>query len=157
MFDDLNDRGNLVQLDEGAFIERDVLNIIEQIQHYDPNLKVQYLEQAANLGDAPWRVVERCRDGQWRTVFYVWHMDQRVLDRLLAADTGRLDVLGRLEATNQNARRAEQQRYEDKKLEEQDIVKHILASPKHKYSFNQDGRWIQIDDSAPHKVIEKDT
>lgn len=155
-FVDENDRGRLVQLDENSFVERDVLNIIEQIHYYDPNIKVQYLEEAANIGDAPWRIVERCRDGQWRTVFYVWNMDQRVLDRLFAADTQRTNVLGRLDSVNAAAKRNQQRRYEDKRLEEIDIVRHVLRNPKGKYSFNHDGKWVELRDDEPAKVIQKD-
>lgn len=154
MYADEDDRGHLVRLDENSFVERDVLNIIEKIYYYDPNLKVQYLEHAANLGDAPWRIVERCRDGQWRTVFYIWDLDERVLDRLYAADTQRHNVLGRLDAHNKSIRQDQERRYEDKRLEHVDITKHVFASPKGRYSFTVDGRWVEVDDDPlrQHKV-----
>jgi len=156
MYDDPNDRGHLVRLDDNSFVERDVLNIIEKIYHYDPNLKVQYLEQAASLGDAPWRIVELCRDGQWRTVFYVWTLDQRVLDRLYAADTHHHNVLAKLDAHNASLKRDAQRRYEDKRLEQLDITKHVLDSPKGRYSFNYDGRWVEIDDDPLRREKVRD-
>jgi hypothetical protein len=154
MYVDENDRGYLVGLDDGSFVERDVLNIIEKIYYYDPNLKVQYLEQAASVGDAPWRLIERCNDGQWRTVFYIWNLDERVLDRLYAADTHRHNVLAQLDTHNASVKRDTQRRYEDKRLESIDITKHVVASPKGRYSFNIDGRWVQVDDDPlrQHKV-----
>lgn len=156
MYDDPNDRGHLVRLDDGNFVERDVLNIVEKIAAYDPNLKVQYLDQAANLGDAPWRIVERCRDGQWRTVFYVWQLDERVLERLYAADTQRHNVLVRLDAHNESLKKDQARRYEDKRLEQVDITKHVLQSPKGRYSFNYDGKWVQIDDDPLRQAKVRD-
>lgn len=156
MYESEYDRGHLVRLDDGQFVERDVLNIIEKIYHYDPNLKVQYLEEAASLGDAPYRIIERCRDGQWRTVFYVWQLDERVLERLYAADTQRHNVLGRMDAHNASLRKDQERRYEDKRLEQVDIAKHVLASPKGRYSFTYDGKWVEIDDDPLRQAKVRD-
>jgi hypothetical protein len=157
---DYPDRGHLVRLDDGSFVERDVLNVIQKIMEYDPNIKVQYLEYAANLNEAPWRVVELCRDGQWRTIFYCWTLDDRVLHRLRMADTNVTDVQGNLESNNERVRREHLRRYRDRMEHAEDIVSHILASPKGRYSFDDPdtGNRVMIDDDPlrQHKVIEKD-
>lgn len=153
------DRGHLVRLDDGSFVERDVLNIVQKIMDYDPNIKVQYLDYAANLGEAPWRVVELCKDGQWRTVFYCWTLDDRVLMRLRAADTQLTDVQGNLESNNERVRREHFRRYRDRMEQAKDITSHILASPKGRYSFTDPdtGKHVTIDDDPlrHHKVTEK--
>lgn len=154
------DRGKLVRLDDGSFIERDVLGIIERIHAYDPNIKVQYLDYAANLNQAPWRIVELCRDNSWRTIFYCWTLDERVIQRLRAADTTVTDVQRNLESNNERVRREHLRRYRDRLDEGHDIVKHIAASPKGRYSFKNPntGDTVLIDDDPlrKHQVIEKD-
>jgi hypothetical protein len=149
-------RGHLVRIDDGCFVERDVLSVIQKIQDYDPNLKVQYLEYAANLNEAPWRIIELCKDGKWRLVFYCWSLDQRVLERLYAADTHKLDVLGKLDKNNNNIRNETQKRYREEMDQALDITKHMVKSPKGRWSFTDRGQKVTVDDDPlrRHKVEE---
>jgi hypothetical protein len=157
MWDELHNPEGYVKLDDGSLVDRDVLGIIEQVHAYDPNLKVQYLERAAALGDAPWRIIERCKDGEWRVIFYAWQMDARVLDRIRAADCHMVDVLGGVESNNASLRKAEGRRFQERMEEAKDIVKHIIDSPKGRYSFkNDDGQLVTVDDDPkPSWKIEE--
>lgn len=152
------DRGKLVRLDDGSFIERDVLGIIERIHAYDPNIKVQYLDYAANVNQAPWRIVELCRDNCWRTIFYCWTLDERVLQKLRAADTLHSDVQGKLESNNERVRREHMRRYRERIEAAHDIVDHIAASPKGRYTVKDEdtGKTILIDDDPLRKHTVKD-
>lgn len=143
-----NEQGYLVRMDDGSLVERDVLNIIEKIRDYDPCLKVQYLEHAANINDAPWRLIELCKDGKWRTVFYFWELNEKVLHRLYAADTHFTDVQHRLEKNNENIRRADEQRYKERILEAHDITKTFLKSRQNnKWTFkNEQDELVTIED-----------
>jgi hypothetical protein len=137
----------MVKLDEATVVERDVLNIIQQVMEYDENLKVQYLERAAAAGDAPWRIIERCRDGEWRVIFYTWQMDQRVLDRIKLADCHSVDVLSAMDSNNASLRKREGRRFQERIGEAGDITKHILQSSKGRYTFkNEKGELVTIDD-----------
>lgn len=157
MFEDEFDRGHLLKLDTGEWVERDVLRIVEQIRQYDPNLRVQYLETAASLGDAPYRVVEHCKDGKDRIVFYCWTLDQRVLDRIYAADNNKLDVMGRIDSHNDKVRRNEQQRYEDRLGEAGDIMRTALRSRKGRWTFKDGNRKVTIDDDPKPSWKVKET
>lgn len=144
------DRNNLVRLDDGSLVERDVLHIAERISEYDPNLKLQYLESAARIGDAPYRVVELCKDGQWRPLFSVWELDQRVLDRIHLGDMLRNPVGTNMEVHNA-AIRAELKRKEREELgAAQDITEHMLKSPKGRWSFTDGDKKVTVDD-APNR------
>lgn len=145
------DRNAYVKLDDGAIVERDVLGIVEKITEYDENLRVQYLDPSsgADFSDAPYRIVEVCPDGKVREVFSVWALDEKVLERIYAADTQRIDVLTALNNHNALLRKERERRYEEKKLEAQDIVSHVLKSPKGRYTIpkaNGEGVAV-IDDS----------
>lgn len=145
-----SDRSGLVRLDDGNLVERDVLGIVEKICEYDPNLKVQYLDPALGPGltEAPYRIVEVCPDGEVRPVFSVWTLDDTVLERLYNADTKKLDVLANLDLKNLAARNSQERRFQEIKDEDNDIIAHVLKSPKGKYTFkNRYDKLVTIDDS----------
>lgn len=147
MWNELQNSNNTVRLDESTVVERDVLNIIQRVMEYDPNLKVQYLERAASAGDAPWRIIERCRDGEYRVIFYAWQMDERVLERIRSADCFSVDVMSGMESNNASLRQLEGRRFQEQMDEAKDIVEHILNSSKGRYTFkNPDGELVTIDD-----------
>ena len=54
-----------------------------------------------------------------------------------------------LEGRNLLAQKALQRRYEDKRLEAQDIITSMLKSPKGRWTYKTDeGKLVQFDDSA---------
>ncbi len=148
-----------VRLEAGTLVERDVLNVVQKIQEYDPNLKIQFLNPntLAGPGDAPYRLLERCRDGEYRVVFFIWKLDDRVIDRLRRADTQRVDILATLDDNNLKARLAQKKRYEDRMDEAQDIVEHVIKSPKGRYTIpSEDGEGlVKIDDTKPSERVDK--
>lgn len=148
--DEVTDR--LIRLAEGVYVEHDVLGIVQRIYEYDRNLRVKYLDpQRAEFGDAPYKIVEECMDGQERVIFDCWELNELVLERLYAADTMKNDILAQLDAKNALARIHQQQRYQDQRLEAQDIVKHFIKSPKGRYSFKNsfDDSVTVLSDSEP--------
>lgn len=146
-----------VILEDGSLVERDVLNIVERIKHYDPNLAVQYLERPDSPSDPPYRIVEQCRDGIRRVLFSCWSLDERVFERILRADTQFYDVEANLEKHNAAIRMDEKRRYKDRMDENRDIVEHALNSPKGTYTIPVDKGILKLDDdpkSGPAKVIK---
>lgn len=157
-WDHLHTPDGFVRLEDGSICERDTLNIVQKIYEYDPNLKVQYVERAASTGDAPWRVIERCHDGEYRVIFYAWKMDEMVLERLRAADCYAVDVFNSMDNHNEGLRRLEKRRFRERMEEANDITAHIVASPKGRYTFrNEAGELVTIDDDPKPswKVEEK--
>lgn len=157
MWDQVHTPEGFVRLDESTIVEHDVLNIIQKIMEYDHNLKVQYLEKAAQLGDAPWRVIERCKDGEWRVLFYAWQMDERVLDRIRLADCHAVDILGAVDANNRSLRELEGRRFQERMAEAKDIALHVVKSvKKHTYTVKTEGKEIKFRGEFPAEVRELD-
>lgn len=150
----------LIELADGSYVEADVLNIVEKIRDYDPNLNVKYVDPAlADPSDPPYKVVELCPDGIERVVFGVWELDEKVLERLYAADNARTNVLVDIHGNNILAQKEMDRRYREVCLEDQDVVSHLLKSPKGRYSFRRrmDDALIVVDDDNKriHKVHER--
>ena len=153
-------RPNLIPLPDGNWITRDALGIIQQIQEYDENLKVQYLDpsRADDPKDPPYRIMEFCRDGQWRMVFGVWQLDGSVIERLRRADMQRQDLLKAIDDHNAKIQLERNRRYEEKMLEAADIVEHVVKSNKGRYTIpaqDESGETVLIDDTAPSKRIKR--
>lgn len=138
----------LVRMADGTLVERDVLNIVEKIRAYDPNLRVKYCDPSrAEFGDAPYRITEICKDGIERQVFSVWELNDLVLERLYQADSQRLDIIGAIDLANYKADLAQKQRYRESIDEAHDIVQHYLKNSKTTFSFvNDEGEKVIIDD-----------
>ena len=143
----------LVELAEGTYVEEDVLGIVKKIQDYDDNLRVKFLDpNKADFRDAPYGIFEVCPDGHERLAFSVWELDERVLERLYAADKCRFNIQAQIDHTNAIARREEYRRYEERKLEDQDLVVSYLNSPKGRFSFKKrKGELVQLDDDPSRK------
>lgn len=143
----------LVELAEGVVVEQDALNIIQKIQDYDDSLIVKYLDPArADFRDAPYAIFEKCPDGMERLVFSVWELDDRVIERLYAADNCRHNVQAQIDHTNAIARKEEYQRFQEKRLEEQDILVSYLKSPKGRYSVPGKNGPVVLDDDPNRRV-----
>lgn len=125
----------LFEMADGTLVEEDVLGIVERIQSYDPNLTVQYLDpDKSDFASAPYRVMEKCPDGNLRMVFECWELDERVLERLFRADTQKASVLEGIDNTNHLARKRIRQRYRDEQEALSDMVDGILNSHKDTYT-----------------------
>jgi hypothetical protein len=140
----------LVHLMPGVLVRNDVLNIVEKIRAYDDRLDVQFLDpdRFPDWGDAPYRVVERCKDGFTRTVFGVWELNDTVLDRIRMADTARTDVLANLDANNAAVRMNSNRRFREEILgEAHDIMKHAMQNPKTSFTFkNEQSELVTVQD-----------
>lgn len=122
---------------KGQLVERDPLRIAEKINEYDPNLRVQALEgQALKVGEPPFRLVEKGKDGFERVVFTFWQLDDRVLQRVYQADTQIIDVIAGLDIANLRAKQEQNYRFQQRKEEENEKVVAILQSPKSTYKVD---------------------
>lgn len=154
----MDTKRKLVELTRGVAVERDVLRIAERISEYDDNLYLQYADPArSNLYDAPYRLVERCKDGIDRVVFVIWELNEAVLERIYAADTSKHNILESIERKNLLAKQAQIRRYQDKMDMAADIVRHIVESPKTRYSFpnHDETAIVTVDEQRPVEVREK--
>lgn len=137
-------------------VEGDVLNIAQKIQEYDPNLKLKFLnpDYPSAISDAPWALFEVCKDGQERLVFYIWNLDDRVIHKLRQIDTQRSNVLELVSKENEKAKLEQQRRYQARKEQDIDLIKHVIANPKSSYSFKKDDKLVTIHEDKPADVKE---
>jgi hypothetical protein len=128
--------------------QEDVFRVVEQVRAYDPNLDVAYLDpDKGSISDAPYVIVEHCRDGKTRLLFSVWKLDASVMDRIIAADTTKFDVEGAIDLANAKAKKELEAKSKERFGEAQDITSHILANPKGTYSFpNTAGETVTLRD-----------
>jgi hypothetical protein len=119
---------------EGVAVERDALRIAERIREYDPNLTLQYLEEAARLDEPPFRVIEHCKDGVDRVAFTAWQLDERLLARVYHGDSARHDIDRILTERNRKAKDRQNQRFRDSLEEANDITQHVIKSPRVRYT-----------------------
>lgn len=139
----------LVELGRGVQVERDVLGVVEEIRRLWPVLDVQFLDPGRfeELTDAPYRVIEKCKDGFDRVVLTAWTLDKSILERIWAADNLRGSVLDRIDANNNHLRDGEKQRFKERLAEAADLAQHILNNPKTSYSFrNTEGERLVLED-----------
>lgn len=118
----------------GQLVERDALRIAEKISEYDPNLILQYLERPEHPSEPPFRVMERCRDGVLRVAFTAWTLDDRLMQRIYAADTVITNPSENVLSLNEQIREKARRRYQEAMAEAQDIVEHVIKSPKQSYT-----------------------
>jgi len=134
----LNTAADLLHADDNALLreQADVFRIVEKIREYDPNLDVAYLDpDKGSIADAPYVIFEWCRDGVPRVIFSVWELNDRVMERVYAADTTKFDVEGAIDKANARTRKELEEKSKESFGVAKDIVQHIVASPKGTYSF----------------------
>lgn len=134
----------------------DVFRVVEQVRAYDPNLDVAYLDpDKGTISDAPYVIVEHCRDGKTRVLFSVWQLDSSVMDRIYAADTTKFDVQGAIDKNNKKAREEALKKGAGLFEEAKDITSHIMANPKGTYSFpSTTGEVVTLQDDVG--IVKRD-
>ena len=149
----LNTGPKIIDLGDGVLCEEDVYKIVERVREYDPNLDIIALNpnhRDIDLTDAPYVLVERCKDGQFRPVANFWTLDERVMQVIESADMERRDLLAAIDSNNAQVKADRQRAYEDTRGEAADIVKHI-AGMKSKYTVQdpRTGELIAFYDDRP--------
>ena len=143
--------GEYVEVD-GMLVETDALRIAESIKQYDPNLEILCVDPdlATDISEAPFVIAEYCRDGILRPIFSCWQLDNTVLERVRGADTNQIDLNASIDKMRADLKLQETRRYEEKRLENKDIVQHI-AGMKSKYTVrdSQTGELITFYDDRP--------
>ena len=138
-------------------VEKDVLEVVQALNQYDPNLEILMLKPgSSDFADAPYMIVENCPDGLKRKVFSCWELDSRVMERIYRADTRRRDVLSEIEKHNEQLKLNAMKRYRDSMDEARDIMEHVLAHRGSRYSFPAaNGDTVTLDDTIG--IIKRET
>lgn len=146
----------LIEFAEGVYVERDALRIAEKIQEYDENLRLKYCAEYSSISDAPYKLVEVCKDSVERVVFDIWELDDRVIEKLYAADNRVQNISDMLDVVNGKAKADENRRYKELQDEATEIAHSILKSPKEVYKLTDSvtGNKLKIHVHAPVEVVE---
>ena len=132
---DIRDEG--VVLVDGAWVEQDALRIAERIHEYCSDLRVQYLDGLAKLGDPPFRVIEHCKDGKDRILLDAWKLDEFVFQRVVAADIHRTPDLGDLIIIKNAEVKKKVRKYKREQMaEDSRLAASVVTSPKDSYTFH---------------------
>ena len=150
-------KDKLIPLADGSLVESDVLRIVEKIQEYDENLVLKYCPPSvADLTDAPYALFEKCKDGIERLVFYIWELNDTVIERIYLADNNHRNVQAAIDKNNAKVKYDINKRYQEKLEECGDIVKSYLKSPKGRWAFKKDdGTKVILDDDCNKKAKVK--
>jgi hypothetical protein len=134
-----------------AEVDDDVARVVREIERLYPELRVQYCADPA-IGEYPFMVVERTRDGRDEPVLGVWQLDDRLLDLLHEADTTKHDVLKLLDKKNDKVRKGRS----DEQLGWRDYCRDLIVhAARHKgssYTFKDpreghEGEIVKVTDS----------
>lgn len=149
-------------MQDDMFIEvsHDVANVVNEVARLWPDLKIQYCPNP-DFGDAPYRVVELCKDNVWRPVLNVWQLDNRLLDMLHNCDSHRVDVLKALDLHNAGVRLAQEEAERAWRDAAKDVLASAFKSSKGTYTIpdirpGHEGEIIKIDDDPGRRTIVPD-
>jgi len=145
---------------DGQIVERDALRIAEKINEYDPNLVLMCLDDnMADFRDAPFVLCERRPNGSLTKIFEAWELDDRILERIFAADQQRFDPLARIESMEAKKKRESESRYKEQMAENLDVLVHAVKNRKSTYTVeNHDGDLIRThEDKPPTRVSSEST
>lgn len=137
-----------IKLEDGSVVERDVFSISQIIAERWPELRIMYLDpsRVAEVNDPPYKIVEKCKDGNYREVMRVWQLDYSVIRRLELADTHSVDVEALLDGLVAKEQAKTKAKYSEANEQIKDIAVSALTTPKKKYTFKtENGRLVTIE------------
>jgi hypothetical protein len=139
---------------DGMLVERDALNIAERVSEYDPRLAIMCADpEKSGLNDAPFLLIWENNQGVWERVFEFWELDERVLERVWAADQQKFDGLARLESMEDQIRKQRESRYREVREENKEKMLAAVVNKSSSFSIhNDEGDLIKIHENAPREI-----
>lgn len=153
-WDAIDHEGKWVEIDD------DTVHIVQEIERLWPELRIRYCENP-EIGEAPYLLVEKTRDGNDVPVMSIWQLDSRLLDVIHEADTSKHDVQRILDKKNDAAKATNQ----DKILTWRDYCRDVISSAgRHigsSYTFRDprlghEGEVVKIEDDPSKRTETKD-
>ena len=140
-------------------VEHDSLRIAQAIKDYDEDLDLVCLDPdlpGISINSAPFMVVCRMPDGTYQKVFDAWQLDDRILERLWAADNQRFDTLDSIERINGKVKMDKYHRYLEKKESAHELALAILKSKQSSYRYtNEHGDLVRINETGKPSELNK--
>ena len=148
----LDDGKNYIDMG-GVWVESDALRIAQAVKDYDDNLEVICLDPddpRVKITSAPFMVIQRMPNGTYQKVLEAWELDNRVLERIWAADQQKNDQLNTLEKWEKAIKDGQEKRYREQLDEANELSLDILASKASGYSFkNKSDDKIKLHENSP--------
>lgn len=140
----------------GTLVHEDVLRVVQEIERrYGDQVVVQYLNpdsrQPVEITDAPYRILEKRRDGGYSVICKVWELDNRVLQALEAADN-----LFREVSLIEEIEKAERKEREDRQKAERDWSENFAQPVLQSYLKADKTRYTYTDEETGEKVVIKE-
>jgi hypothetical protein len=147
---------NMVILDDGknyldmggVLVEQDALRVAQAIHDYDENLEIACLDPdmpGVKCTSAPFFVMQRMANGTYQKVMEAWTLDDRLIERIWAADQHRNNQVQTLEQMERAAKESADKRYRETLDEAKELALDILVSKQSGYSFkNKQGDKIKL-------------
>jgi hypothetical protein len=137
----------------GVWVESDALRIAQAVKDYDDNLEVICLDPAdprVKITSAPFMVIQRMANGTYQKVLEAWELDNRIMERIWAADQQKNDQLDTLEKWEKAIKDGQDKRYREQLDEANELSLDILASKASGYSFrNKIGDKVKLHEDQP--------
>lgn len=146
----LDDGKNYIDMGN-CLVEADALRVVQAIRDYDENLEVICLNPSdpnVKITDAPFVVLQRMGNGTYQKVLEAWELDDRILERVWAADQHRNNQFQTLEQMEKAAREGSDKRYREALDMANEVALSIVASKASSYSFkNREGDKVKLHES----------
>ena len=135
---------------DGMIVEKDCLRIAEAVKAYDENLEILCNTNCENLSEAPYVLVEHCKDGEYRRISEFWELNDDVLVTIEAADGQKHDLVAMINGKKERLKRDADRRYRDLREDIKDRVAHI-AGMKSRYTVEdpRTGELLAFYDDRP--------
>lgn len=134
----------------GVLVEQDALRVAKAINDYDPNLEVICLDPnrpGVKVTSSPFMVVQRMPNGTYQKVLEAWELDDRLIERIWAADQHRNNQIQTLEQMERAGRESADKRYREALDMSNEIALAVLKSGQSAYSFkNKEGDKVKLSD-----------
>ena len=142
--------GNYINID-GNLVEKDSLRIAEKIQDYDPDLQLICADPhdlRISFATAPFMVIRRRENGTYERVLEAWELDDRILERIWAADGTKNNQLDQLVAMEHRKKADKDYADKQKMNANHELFAAAMATPKSSFSYrNEKGEHITIKDN----------
>ncbi len=137
---------------DGNIVERDAHNIAVKIKEYDEDLELICLDpdsESVTFASAPFLVIRRTADGTYERVLEAWELDDRIIERIWAADGTKNNVLDKLVAMERANKKKEEDAWNEKKWAKHELFAGAMANPKSSFTFkNEAGEVVKISDDS---------
>jgi len=141
----------------GVWVESDALRIAQAVKDYDDNLEVICLDPddpRVKITSSPFMVIQRMANGTYQKVLEAWELDDRILQRIWAADQQKNDQLNTIEKWEKAIKDGQDKRYQEKLDEANELSLDILVSKSSRYSFiNKIGDKIKLHENNPIPTV----